>query len=110
MSDLTRSTLVELYAVRRYLGLDVLKETGLRMPVEVYFKDPRVAERVRKAVGRRRTIVEKKMFGGVGFLHRGNMCVGIWQDFLIVRVGPDQAVYFSDDYGGRVFKIGYKSP
>lgn len=45
MSDLTRSTLVELYAVRRYLGLDVLKETGLRMPVEVYFKDPRVAER-----------------------------------------------------------------
>lgn len=28
------------------------------------------------------------MFGGVGFLLRGNMCVGIWQNALIVRVGP----------------------
>lgn len=29
------------------------------------------------------------MFGGVGFLLNGNMCVGIWQSSLIVRVGPD---------------------
>jgi hypothetical protein len=42
---LTRATMIELYSTRRFLGLDVLKETGLRMPVEVYFKDPRVAER-----------------------------------------------------------------
>ena len=41
---LTRATLIELYAARRYLGLDTLKETGLRMPVAVYFKDPDVAE------------------------------------------------------------------
>jgi hypothetical protein len=41
---LTRASMIELYAARRYLGLDVLKESGLRMPVEVYFKDPRVAE------------------------------------------------------------------
>src|SRR3982751_3495125 len=42
---LTRATMIELYAARGHLGLDVLKETGLRMPVEVYFKDPRVAEK-----------------------------------------------------------------
>lgn len=36
--------MIQLYAARGQLGLDVLKETGLRMPVEVYFKDPRVAE------------------------------------------------------------------
>jgi hypothetical protein len=41
---LTRATMIQLYAARGYLGIDVLKETGLRMPVEVYFKDPRVAE------------------------------------------------------------------
>ena len=41
---LTRATRIQLYAARKYLGLDVLKETGLRMPVQVYFKDPRVAE------------------------------------------------------------------
>lgn len=31
------------------------------------------------------------MFGGVGFLLHGNMCVGILQTSLIVRLGPDQA-------------------
>src|ERR1700694_2001690 len=40
---LTRATLIELYGARRHRGLDALKETGLRMPVEVYFKDPDVA-------------------------------------------------------------------
>lgn len=29
------------------------------------------------------------MFGGVGFLLDGNMCVGVWKEFLIVRIGPD---------------------
>ena len=40
----TRATMIDLYEARQYLGLDTLKETGLRMPVEVYFKDPEVAE------------------------------------------------------------------
>lgn len=31
------------------------------------------------------------MFGGVGFLLRGNMLVGIWEQSLIVRLGPDAA-------------------
>lgn len=31
-----------------------------------------------------------KMFGGVGFLLNGNMCVGVWKDFLILRVGPQK--------------------
>ncbi|MDH4163500.1 MAG: TfoX/Sxy family protein [Nitrospirota bacterium] len=29
---------------------------------------------------------KKKMFGGVCWLIRGNMCFGIWKDFLIVRM------------------------
>jgi hypothetical protein len=28
------------------------------------------------------------MFGGVGFLLRGNMCLGVWHDSLIARIGP----------------------
>ena len=50
-----------------------------------------LADRVRSAIGKRRDVVEKKMFGGVVFLLRGNMLVGIWQQSLIVRLGPDQA-------------------
>ena len=41
---LTRQTMVELYAARQYLPLNTEKETGLRIPVEVYFKDPAVAK------------------------------------------------------------------
>jgi len=50
-----------------------------------------LAERVRQILVDRRGITEKKMFGGVGFLLRGNMCVGIWKTSLIARLGPEQA-------------------
>lgn len=34
-------------------------------------------------------LTEKKMFGGVGFMLRGNMAIGVMNYDLIVRVGPD---------------------
>jgi hypothetical protein len=53
--------------------------------------DAALAERVRKLLGRRKLITEKRMFGGVGFLLAGSMCVGVWKEWLILRLGPDQA-------------------
>ena len=50
--------------------------------------DANLADRIRSRLSRRRGIVEKKMFGGVGFLLNGNMLVGVWKDSLIVRIGP----------------------
>jgi TfoX/Sxy family transcriptional regulator of competence genes len=50
-----------------------------------------LAQRVRAALAGRKGIEEKKMFGGVGFLLAGNMCVGVWKASLIVRLGPEQA-------------------
>lgn len=47
--------------------------------------DETLAHRVRSLIGRRKGFREKKMFGGVGFLLNGNMCVGIWKDSLVVR-------------------------
>jgi hypothetical protein len=47
--------------------------------------------RIRQAFKGRRGFSEKKMFGGVGFMLYGNMCVGVWQTSLIVRLGPDRA-------------------
>src|SRR5438105_1010318 len=49
-----------------------------------------LAERFRQRLARRKNVVEKKMFGGVGFLLNGNMLVGVWKDSLIVRLGPDE--------------------
>jgi hypothetical protein len=46
---LTRAAMVDLYAARRYLRLGTIKETGLRIPVQVYFKDPAVAETFKDA-------------------------------------------------------------
>jgi hypothetical protein len=50
-----------------------------------------LAARIRHALAGRRGFSEKKMFGGLGFLLHGNMCVGIWHSSLIVRLGDDQA-------------------
>jgi TfoX/Sxy family transcriptional regulator of competence genes len=49
-----------------------------------------LALRIRQVLAGRRGITEKKMFGGVGFLLSGNMCVGIWKNSLIARLGPDE--------------------
>lgn len=35
---------------------------------------------------------EKKLFGGVGFLLHGHLCVCVWQTLLIVRLGTEEAV------------------
>jgi TfoX/Sxy family transcriptional regulator of competence genes len=50
-----------------------------------------LAERVRRYLAICTAVLEKKMFGGVGFLLLGNMCVGIWKTSLILRLGPAQA-------------------
>ncbi len=51
--------------------------------------DETLAERVRDVLGARRGIEEKRMFGGLAFLHRGHMACGVVRKDLMVRVGPD---------------------
>ena len=46
----------------------------------------RLEEKIDGAVQRWKDVQKKKMFGGVCYLLRGNMCFGIWKDFLIVRM------------------------
>ncbi len=52
--------------------------------------DEALAERIRRALGRRRDISEKKMFGGLAFLRGGTMFCGIVKNELMVRVGPER--------------------
>ncbi len=49
--------------------------------------DEGLTERIREALGRTR-IDERRMFGGIAFMHRGYMFIGISKDRLMVRVGP----------------------
>lgn len=52
--------------------------------------DPTLAARLRKILGRRANITEKKLFGGIGFLLSGNLLVCVWKEWLIVRLGSEQ--------------------
>jgi TfoX/Sxy family transcriptional regulator of competence genes len=49
-----------------------------------------LAERIRCRLTRRKGVEEKKMFGSIVFLLNGNVCVGVWKNSLIVRVGSKQ--------------------
>lgn len=49
----------------------------------------KLAERMRNAFGKV-PFVEKKMFGGVGFLVHGNMACGVHKQSMIVRVDPEK--------------------
>ena len=51
--------------------------------------DEALADRVRTFLAERPGVVEKKMFGGLGFLVQGNMACGVHKDMLVVRVGPE---------------------
>lgn len=53
--------------------------------------DLALAERIRKRLGGKPGLSEKKMFGGIGFLLNGNMCCGVLGKEMIVRLDPAEA-------------------
>ena len=64
----------------------------------------KLAKRIRSEFGEI-PFVEKKMFGGVGFLVHGNMACGVHKDNMIVRVGPDKHEVLLKKKYTRVFDI-----
>jgi TfoX/Sxy family transcriptional regulator of competence genes len=65
--------------------------------------DEVLAERIRDALGDVPAITEQKMFGGLAFLERGNIVVGVMRDGLLVRVGADGKEAALDRPGVREF-------
>ena len=52
--------------------------------------DGRLAQRIQEAMADQPGLVERKMFGGVGYMLQGNMACGVNKDDLIIRVGPER--------------------
>lgn len=52
--------------------------------------DEGLTYRIREILSDQPGLVEKKMFGGVGFMLHGNMACGVNKENLIVRVGPEK--------------------
>lgn len=67
--------------------------------------DEALAARIRKQLGRRKGIVEKKMFGGLAFLLNGNMAVGVHGDEMIVRLEPEASEKALAQKHTRVFDL-----
>ncbi len=70
--------------------------------------DEALAERIRDHLDDNPDILEKKMFGGIAFMYRGNMAVGVSKDELMVRVGEEAHEESLDRPGVRIFDLSGK--
>ena len=52
--------------------------------------DEALAGRVRALLAAESNVTERKMFGGLCLMIGGNMCCGVQEDKLMVRVGPER--------------------
>jgi len=67
-----------------------------------------LAKRIRPLVSRKPEIVEKKMFGGIGFMLDGNMLVGVIKDELMARVELELGVGRGEGMGYRGRGVGVR--
>ncbi|MBL28909.1 MAG: RNA methyltransferase [Rhodospirillaceae bacterium] len=65
--------------------------------------DPDLARRVREALATQGAFEEKRMFGGVAFMRRGNMVCGVLGESLILRLGEEGAARAVADRGVALF-------
>ena len=72
--------------------------------------DEQLAARIRKHLGKKKGLVEKKMFGGLAFLLKGNMCVGVHGSEMIVRLPPDETDAALEQKHTRVFDLSGGRP
>lgn len=48
--------------------------------------DETLARRIRDLLASKKGYTEKKMFGGIAFLHEGRMCCGVLRNELVARI------------------------
>jgi len=66
----------------------VRAKNGLPLDQPTPYNEP-LADRIRRSLAGR---LEEREFslGGIRFLLNGNMCVGVWKNSLVARIGPEQ--------------------
>ena len=67
--------------------------------------DNTLADRLRKQLGKRKGLTEKKMFGGLSFLLNGNMCCGVHGQEMIVRLDPAESDQALRNKHTRIFDL-----
>jgi TfoX/Sxy family transcriptional regulator of competence genes len=59
-----------------------------KKPPTEAFEDPRLVERVRRILAGVSKVKERRMFGGTGFMVRGNLCVTARPSRIMCRIDP----------------------
>jgi len=72
--------------------------------------DEGLAERLRDTLDQRPGVTERKMFGGLAFMVRGNMACGVIGEELIVRLPAEEGEAALEDDGVRPFGMPGKRP
>jgi len=67
--------------------------------------DADLAQRISALLKNKKNFTRKEMFGGVGYLLNGNMCVGVHKHDLIVRFNPQQTDEFMKKQRVKPFDI-----
>ena len=67
--------------------------------------DEGLAQRIQEALADADGLTERRMFGGIAFMLHGNMAVGVSDDELMVRVGPDRYADALAQPHARVFDM-----
>ena len=52
--------------------------------------DEKLADRIRKTIGKNKNVTEKKMFGGLSFMLHGKMFCGVLKEDLVLRISHDE--------------------
>ena len=52
--------------------------------------DKKLAERIRKIIGKNKHVTEKHMFGGLSFMYGKKMFCGVLKDDLVLKMSPEQ--------------------
>lgn len=71
--------------------------------------DENLAIRIEGHIGDHPAVTPRKMFGGVAYMLRGNMAVGVHKDSLMVRVPPEEHEAILGEDGVSTFSMGEKS-
>ena len=72
--------------------------------------DQDLANRIRNLLKSHPDIIEKKLFGGVGFILHGNMACGILRNELIIRVEPENQAALLAQTHVRAFTMRAGNP
>ena len=59
--------------------------------------DAGLAERLREMIGGMPDMEESTMFGGFGYLMNGHICVFVWSDRLVIRIGTETVASLDND-------------